>query len=663
MGNGVSSSTLVSLAILKTNYDELGKSYIHNFLPFLADCLNECSHSVASAPEIQECLEKTFGFRLPQGVIQTLLKRAAREGLVNVQDGVYVIDEAMASHFDLSAKRQDAIRKYEALVEKFQEFALSKHGVELQRETGDDLLLDFIEIHSLPILASVVRGDPIRVTPKDQDRNEFLVSSFILHLYESDPAGFTHLETTVKGSMLAASVFLQLGKPEQGFKKLELYLDTPFLIKALGFEGDSSKEAALELLRLAKNLGARLACFSHTLGELEGVLEACANSLSHPRKRRDHVRNVEEYCLEQRIGASDLQLMIARLRILLNNIDIRIADTPDYSKHTSVDEVKFESVLAEEVQYGRRPQLIHDLDSLTAIHRLRGGKSLKDLEFSSALFVTPNSGVVRSALVFFREELSGESAPHAILDHELMTLVWLKNPTAAPELPRKQIVADCYAALRPSETLWKKYLDELERLRDSESIGEDDYYVLRFSLDARRALMDATLGEPGGFSAGTIHEVLERARRNATADLEHELAAERDRTQSEKNARESESVLHAEERRSLTAQLAKREAKIEEEGDRIAQWVCFAVLCVIGLLFLGAFIGAFASSSSTSRIVGVAITSCGIAIWVLSAFGLWFGGSIRSWLEEFIRPRVRERAINFLRLRFLGSDDTQTGED
>jgi len=35
---------------------------------------------------------------------------------------------------------------------------------------------------------------------------------------------------------------------------------------------------------------------------------------------------------------------------------------------------------------------------------------------------------------------------------------------APPDLPRKRIIADCYAATQPSETLWHRFVHELEVL-------------------------------------------------------------------------------------------------------------------------------------------------------------------------------------------------------
>jgi hypothetical protein len=94
--------------------------------------------------------------------------------------------------------------------------------------------------------------------PAPQDQGEhYIVSAFIADLVERDPQGFEYLETVVKGSMLASSLYLgDLGAGNQRFQQVTVHLDTPFLLDALGYAGKEIAQAALELLDLVRELGA-----------------------------------------------------------------------------------------------------------------------------------------------------------------------------------------------------------------------------------------------------------------------------------------------------------------------------------------------------------------------------------------------------------------------
>ena len=70
----------------------------------------------------------------------------------------------------------------------------------------------------------------------------------------------------------------------------------------------------------------------------------------------------------------------------------------------------------------------------------------------------------------------------------LTNLLWLRRPTAVPNLPRKRIIADCYAATWPTERLWRLYLEEIDKLRQRGGVISDEYYMLRDSIAAEPAL-------------------------------------------------------------------------------------------------------------------------------------------------------------------------------
>ena len=106
-------------------------------------------------------------------------------------------------------------------------------------------------------------------------------------------------------------------------------------------------------------------------------------------------------------------------------------------------------------------------------------------------------------------------------------LAWLKNPTAAPRLPRLEVIADAYAALNPSDELWRKYSAEIERLRDAGDLGPEDFYVLRVSVEARRELMVSTYGDGDELDSERIGDILRRAHEHAQTELREVLEEER----------------------------------------------------------------------------------------------------------------------------------------
>ena len=117
----------------------------------------------------------------------------------------------------------------------------------------------------------------------------------------------------------------------------------------------------------------------------------------------------------------------------------------------------------------------------------------------------------------------------AVTDYALANLLWLKDPTIAPDLPRNRLIAEAYAAGQPPTNLWNAYLTEIASLEASGKVTADDYLLLRHSLSAKAALMDLNDRLKDAFTEGTIREILEVAKETLRADLRAEVKTEKGR--------------------------------------------------------------------------------------------------------------------------------------
>lgn len=154
-----------------------------------------------------------------------------------------------------------------------------------------------------------------------------------------------------------------------------------------------------------------------------------------------------------------------------------------------------------------------------------------------------------------------------LTDYTLTNLLWLKKPTAAPDLPRKRIIADCYAATRPTESLWRLYLEQIEKLNQRGEVSSEDYYLLCYSMEAESALMDATLGDEKAFTQGTVPEVLRVVRTNIERRKQAEVDSERaSRVAAEKEveAGRQRDQRRRERRRSRAERYARRTVRVME---------------------------------------------------------------------------------------------------
>ncbi len=582
-GGMVNEQTLTSLAIIKVNWDR-GRDYIENFVPFAAECLRTAPQAEVSLPNLQIAVKESFGLQIPQGALKTILGRVVRWGFAVRTSGIYVRNEESLAKFDFSALRADALRQQEALIERLRSFAAAQYKVEWSKEQSEYALLACLANQSAPILAAAIEGQPIVLPVKETKYADFVVNAFVAHALETDPEGFNYLESIVKGSMLAnALLFPELGEVGRRFDRVEVYFDTTFLLRALGLSGPSPRASCQELLDLLYGLNARLRCFSHTFDEVNGVLEAALTTLRNPNPRRYTSGESIEFLVSNGYKPSDIELIIASLEQRLRTLRIELQHKPPHNVPLGVDEAKLRKALNDAIHYQNEEALNHDVESLTAIHRLRHGRFPKKIESCDALFVTTNTPLASTSTKFFREDYNDNAVPVCITDQTLTTLAWLKRPTKAPDLPRKRIIADCFAALNPPDKLWRSYLKEIDRLRQHNDISAEDFHLIRYSTVARRILMDVTMGDADAFAEGTPLEVLERARAAARAETEEAYSAEKEnRLKAERAAKEAQADLELRNQAQYD--------RIHALSVRIGRWASRALLiCAYGVIALGTY--------------------------------------------------------------------------
>lgn len=555
---------IASLAILKVNYDK-GQDYIGNFVPIVAESLRSAPRPEVSTQELQEIVFKSFGLRIPQSALSTILKRAAKRGYVKRTGGIYLRNDTALGSLPTASARAEVLRQLGALVRKLMDFCKSKYGIDWSEEEAEAALLSYLQEHSTPLLAAALKGEQILAPPPTVEHSEFLVNAFIAQLHGADPEGFKFLETIVKGTILAnALLYPDLGGIAQKFERTEAYLDTKLVLRALGLTRPEMKSACRDLLELLYQQSIELRCFRHTYDEIWRILDACKFAMQDPARARRAYGDAVDFFIENKYTPSDIELLKEKLKDELAGLRITIKEKPAHRPELTVAESRLGLELQASVGYHSDEALQHDLDSLTGIHRLRNGEFPQRLESCRAIFITMNSNLVEASERFFAAEYrhARGAIPRCMMQQSFGTLVWLKKPLSAPELPRKRIIADCYAALNPSDSLWKGYLGEIDRLQTRGNISEQDFNLLRYSIAARTALMDLTFGDPETFTEETVEEVLEKAKAAAQAEVQVQLESERAKR------------LEAETRASQVEALAKaqHDAQLRRLSNLAAKW-------------------------------------------------------------------------------------------
>jgi hypothetical protein len=387
----------------------------------------------------------------------------------------------------------------------------------------------------------------------------YVVHRFVLAAEQGQSEWFDLLVGAVKGRMLADALHQELAAEQHGaLAELKVYLDGPVLLYLLGYAGPEIQAPYTELMTMISRQGAEARCFDHSLIEAQGILDAAASRVQTGVPRDSYYGDVVAYLVRSQMSRSDIDMRSENLESDLKEAGVvSVDDMPERKYALQVDEDAFEKRLKERFPYTTRTAIGRDIASLTAVHQIRGGKEFRDLGKSRAVFVTHNYALFQEAVRLFDEKRAGRQIPHCIYDASFTTLLWLREPRQAPDLPRERVIADAAAAVLPSDTLWIKYNREIARLQERGELDDAAAAFLRYGEDSRRLLMDFTRGAADALTEGTISQLLDVYNQTVTAELREQLEAQ------------AAAAREAEER--FREELARQQAAHEQTRGEIEQ--------------------------------------------------------------------------------------------
>lgn len=611
-------------------------------------------------------------------VIEGVLKRLTRKGVLRRENHrVFVQGELPGEN--LEAQRHAFAERQTRLVAALRAFTEEQYQITWSNEQSADALLVYLHGFSIDCLRTYEQKSalpPVSAPPSPGGANAqamaiFLVNALARHTQEHALELFEILVELVKGHMLAnALVCDDLQTFDQRFNGVIFFLDTPLVLRLMGVDEAAFEAPARELIELVKSLAGRVCVFDHTLEEADNVLAYHENWLKRPRggnRITDSLRMAAK-------TPSDIADLRGQVERKLSELGVVAQTAPAYRPERyrlEIGEAELSAALQDEISYQRPRAADFDTLSMRSIYVLRGDSQPRDLEHCRAVLISNNESLAHFAYHYGRNMTPPVRVSLVITDFSLANVAWLKAPMARPELPRMEILALCYAALKPPEALWAKYVAEIDKLLEQGQIDEAQHLFLR-SKDAQHELADLTLGSDDAYSPLLAHEVVERVRAKAVREVEqreqekaarqqqeHEaILQERDAQLQSINTRLEETNVNLErtmglveeERAQRERERTARESRLNLRAQKMAKfasWTFFG--CVAAVITAVAVVATLASQSPKVQLLNVNVpkTYIVICIWILAILGLvgtLCGASVLHWktqLEQRWTPKFR----------------------
>ncbi|MED4534178.1 cell envelope integrity protein TolA [Metabacillus fastidiosus] len=576
---------LITYAMMSVN-DSNNVDYFDSFVPFIKEALLKKRRETISANDIKDDIKELFDLNLPINVVNTILRRKLRpRGYVKLVSKTYKPDFVKLQDSTFDEKKLKLLEQHERLISDFIDFAKYTYNLKITIEQAESVLKQFIENHQLNLLDESNKAHNIELEQderKFEEQLELVFSKFVQHSIEHHLVNFDYLINIVKGTMLTNLLYYNdLSTVEMKFKGTEVFFDSSFIVYALGLAGQARQEPCLELISMLRESSAILRVFRHNIEEIIGIIEWCKNNLT---SGASDFHGTIAYFNSMGYGPSEVERFIYALEgEIEEKLKIKIVDQVDFEDHQFViDEAGFTEQLKNNMKYTRINALERDVQSVSAIMRLRKGKQPLHVESSRAVFITSNFTLAHQAKTFFMDEDIPRLIPPVLHDSIMTNLVWLKNPSRRPNLPEKLLIADCYAAVAPKEHVWARYLETVRIYESTNEISKEDLVLLRYSHGVRELLVDKTLGDEDAITIGTVQEILEEIksqsdRKAEEVRIEKELEIDKLKQELEKGKREA------------SAAKEQQEMKLKEQASKKAKlYTKFFVLS--GLVILGTII-------------------------------------------------------------------------
>lgn len=547
---------LATLAMLKVNFDA-GRDHIDMFLPFVLDVVASHPREDFLAEEIRDGVMSRHGLHIPLEPIRTMLSRVVKRGLARREAGRYFKLPSSTPPNDLRVQRAAVESANMRLASDLSDFA-ARRGVHFS--SPDDALsamIAFLDQHHVAIVVDDSRlsapDQLARVSPQVRVVAEFLKDTFAA-------AGSTAetVRRLVEGYVLQNVLLLRdIGTFEQRFDKFRVFLDTSFLLRALGFEGSAEKAAARDGIELMRNSGIRVSVFEDTVFEIKTILKVYEHKLGTVTGIQQlRPGPVTRWFLANKYTPSDVREAISLLEKDIRSLGLSIESFPKHDVRYTLDENALVGVLLAPGSTDPDHRVWHDVNCTAAVLTLRGGRHSALIEEAIAVFATMTGLLVDNVRSWYRSQDEGGVSP-VIHVQALLNIVWLKRPSAGARLKVQQLIALCEAALRPSRETWNLFMGEIRRKQSEGRLTSDEAVALVAS-----GLMEAQLAEleyETDVDATTVSQVIDRVKGQEEERLRAALESERSRGE--------EAVRVAED--SGKSAVAEREAQVRERDEQL----------------------------------------------------------------------------------------------
>lgn len=520
---------LVTVALLRAFFDQKADK-VEMFQPLLTETFSSLQRQDFSTEEIQRVFAEKHGVLIPIPAMRTLLSRACKRHQLRREGGRYFLAQlGFREARSVSELRAKIESEHQELSNGLRAFSAGKgHPVESD-EKALALVLQFIEENQIALLLD--SDDPLRLTQPASlgAREAAIVTSFLHEVCLPDERLSGFVKRMLDGLVIQNALLLKdYGSEHKRFQNLAIYIDTRFMLEAIGAAGEGSQKVAIESLSVLRTAGVRLNAFSATLDEMRRILSVYERHLGSSEGILSLLPGpLTDHFVGKQYTPSEIRGMSSLLAHDIAQLGINVRDFPPHAAETTLDEKELSTRIAGSADKLNEPRVVHDVNCISGVLTMRKGRTAESFDDAGCAFATTTRLLIGNATLWYRGQ-GGQGVPPIVSVRDLTTLAWLKNPTIAPALKMRELIALCSASLRPSQKVWDGFKAHLRRIvRDPAMASEEAVMIVADDL-TKQMLLNWQLShdDDEDVDATTVTEIVQRVRMEYSAEASRRIAQE-----------------------------------------------------------------------------------------------------------------------------------------
>ena len=631
-------------------------------LPFIGAYLGQNVGKQVDVIKTQEFLQSKFGFDIPLYAIEDLFPSLVNRGLAvfNKTTKRYIAKEPPES---FEAAKVEIGSEFDHISDELTYYA-KRLGFDISPPSGTwgDALLNFLRGNRIEIQTPFTNIKGVIVDPAKIEIST--VGAFIRSLHSGSPELFAMVLNVYMGVLIEdfISSVAEIGQIDPKYK-VTVFYDTAVLMRLIGTSSRILSIATEELTRYLQDIGFSTMYSSGNEAEVANIL----NTIIYVK---DTGREIEGETAEAislgEVSISDLRMLQNTFNEQLARKNVFVADQlENFSEKDSayqIDQKKFESYLLARATERKKPygqqNRENDASYLGNVMRLRRGIRTRDLAHSKYIFITSNKFLAYSAKRFLIEErmLSAQNCPPILTVGQAATIAWLlKDQTIAPEKAGRELLSNCFAAIRPDAEWFRYFKEGVEK-----AVGSIDDFMATgnnsITLQAtRRIAQEESFGNSMLVRELNMAEILQAAKNEEEAIIAQAAANKTELEQTmlkQRQEAEQNTILAQDIAAALSREQAFKELRAQEAEDarrrtykiarsiiNLSRWLAVIAFCFITFLV---WISQGESGISAQTWICSAILSLLTIVGFLDLIGVPLAKNLISKLEQNLATKIYE---------------------